>query len=158
MLVTGVDRAGRAFPKRAYMKHLHRGNSVLLPAEARDPQGERLSTSPDQTLSGGHMKAAGPISSSVTLALEGLSSDWAATNDATARITKLFNMLAEGSESATRGIREMRLEAMVRGRIQQQGGNHGQDILQDIACQPPRSGRGGRSLFEPRKNSLVDEV
>ena len=40
-----------------------KGNSVRLPASATEPQGEVLSAAADQTLSGGHMKAAGPMSS-----------------------------------------------------------------------------------------------
>lgn len=39
------------------------GKSVLLRGAAREPQGAWLSTAASHTRSGGHMKAAGPISS-----------------------------------------------------------------------------------------------
>ena len=42
---------------------LQRGKLVRLPTPATEPQGDWLSAAADQTLSGGHMKAAGPISS-----------------------------------------------------------------------------------------------
>lgn len=64
------------------------GNFVLFPAAAREPQGAWLSMSPDHTLSGGHIKAAGPMLLSVTLAVDGLlgcGSLWALMAEARAR-------------------------------------------------------------------------
>jgi hypothetical protein len=69
-----------------------RGNSVLLPAGAREPQGALLSISPDQTRSGGHMKAAGPISSSTTLEFVGTSS-WPKAKDARPRRSMFLNIV-----------------------------------------------------------------
>jgi hypothetical protein len=44
------------------------GNAVLLVTLATEPHGAVLSISPDQTRSGGHMKAAGPMVSDVPIA------------------------------------------------------------------------------------------
>ena len=43
-----------------------RGNSVLLPTPWDDPHGAVLSMLADHSLSGGHMKAAGPISDAMS--------------------------------------------------------------------------------------------
>lgn len=47
--------------------HSQSGKLVLLPTPATEPQGAWLSAAADQTLSGGHMKAAGPMSSCVDI-------------------------------------------------------------------------------------------